>query len=175
MIRLAEKMTPAMKKRAEDNIGLVGYMVSRLCLNPCQVEDAYAAGSLGLCKAALSWKKGVGPAFSSYACHLIKHEILDALRAGGAMRRAAVPLEDADLFPSQEKGFIAAENRSLIETICQNPDGILSEDELEVVLRLLRGGKIKGIAAAMGEKGSAVYLLRAKAAAKLRIYFQKGL
>lgn len=161
-----------MKQLAEENMGLVGYMVSRMCLAPEKAEDAYGAGCLGLCKAALNWRENGGMAFSSFACHLIKHEILDFLHSGANARCETFGFEAlSELFAKDEPGFTVVENRSLLEKIAKNPEGLLDTDELFVIRKLLEGRSIRFIAAKMGENDAAVYALRAKAAAKLREYF----
>jgi len=77
-------LTPQEQARVEENMGLVGMVLSTYVHTPppgsvYTTEDLYQIGCIGLCKAVKTDKIGHSAAFSTYASRLIRNEIYDAL------------------------------------------------------------------------------------------------
>lgn len=88
-------MTPEQLRLVEDNIPLVGYIVGKHYRNAPQLgefDDIIQIGSIGLCKAAETYRPDKGFKFSTYAGRCIRNEIKMALRAQKQLLRAG----DAD-------------------------------------------------------------------------------
>lgn len=88
-------MTPEQLRLVEDNIPLVGYIVGKNYRNAPQLgefDDIIQIGSIGLCKAAETYRPDKGFKFSTYAGRCIRNEIKMALRAQKQLLRAG----DAD-------------------------------------------------------------------------------
>ena len=77
-------MTREHEQMVNDNMGLVGYMIRKtlggsLRLGCLDYDDLFQVASIGLCKAAVSYKADGRAAFSTYACVVIRNALYDAL------------------------------------------------------------------------------------------------
>lgn len=163
------KMPKERQELVIKNRRLVGYVMARMNLRVPN-EDAYAAGCLGLCRAAAIWAEGGGTAFSTFACHMIRHRIIDCVRR----ETRDLHLEPASLrgfenrLARPEEGFGTVENRDLVRSIDVNANKILPPDECTVVRLLLRQAPPAGIAEKLGVSVATVYETRLRAANRLR-------
>ena len=165
------KMTPRQRNLAESNLRLVYYILSKMNIRQTD-EDTFGAGCLGLCKAAAAWKETGGTAFSTFACHLIRHEILDSLAREKNSRTADLPLETMEPFLcTSENGYRDVEDRDLVRRIFRNREHLFSSDELAVLRLLYRGFSAAGIAEQLGVSSATVYIIRKSAAEKIKKYF----
>lgn len=76
-----EKLTDEQKKLVSDNLGLVHFVIHKLCpfcdLDTYEYEDISAQGYLDLCKAAKTYDKNKNVKFVTYAYTCIKFGILN--------------------------------------------------------------------------------------------------
>ena len=65
------RLTPEQQKLVEENHDLIYHMLNYHRLNH---EDYYDIAAIGLCKAALIFKKPKKVQFSTFACHVINKQ-----------------------------------------------------------------------------------------------------
>ncbi|MBQ6819227.1 MAG: sigma-70 family RNA polymerase sigma factor [Clostridia bacterium] len=70
----------------EDNMGLVHACCRRLSGRGIEYDELFAAGSLGLCKAASGFDPELGYRFSTYAVPVILGEMRRLFREGGSVK-----------------------------------------------------------------------------------------
>jgi RNA polymerase sigma factor (sigma-70 family) len=132
------RLNNAQGKRIEENMGLVGGVIRDHVWDVHGVgiftyEDLFQIGSVGLCKAAATYKPGKAK-FSTYAYRVIQNEIFDALEYA-TLRRVREEIMEPERVPVSETGDL--------------PDGILGslEQALDAALTRASGVTAKGIRA----------------------------
>ncbi len=78
------RLTPEQQKLVEENHDLIYHMLNYHRLNH---EDYYDIAAIGLCKAALIFKKPKKVQFSTFACHVINNEIVNEFDYRNAKKR----------------------------------------------------------------------------------------
>ena len=79
-------LPPACHSLIEENIGLVHACCHKLSGRGIEYEELFAAGSLGLCKAAGGFDPALGYRFSTYAVPVILGEMRRLFREGGSVK-----------------------------------------------------------------------------------------
>lgn len=70
-------LTISQQQMVEKNQAIVVYCIDKLLtLKPNLYEEAFSVGLIGLCKAAISFNSNKNTSFSSFACKVVKNEIL---------------------------------------------------------------------------------------------------
>ena len=93
------RLTPEQQKLVEENHDLIYHMLNYHRLNH---EDYYDIAAIGLCKAALIFKKPKKVQFSTFACHVINNEIVNEREYRNAKKRTGNvvsfwdPIQDAN-------------------------------------------------------------------------------
>ena len=77
-------MTQHHERIVEENLGLVGHMIARVFgpnprLGAMDYDDLFQIGSIGLCKAAETYRDIGRAKFSTYACVVIRNELHKAI------------------------------------------------------------------------------------------------
>jgi RNA polymerase sigma factor (sigma-70 family) len=126
------------EKLIEENMGLVGRVIADKVFNISGVgiytyDDLFQIGCIGLCKAADSFKPGIG-CFSTYSYIFIRNEIYRALEYA-TLRRNREDITASDDLPTK--------------TYAEFPDGSLSElnSAIDAAQERVSGVIAKGIAA----------------------------
>lgn len=80
----SQKLTKEERERyAEENMKLIGFVIKSLYPSQVDYEELYDVGVTGYAKALVSYNKGNGAKFSTYAYNCIRNEILFFLRKEG--------------------------------------------------------------------------------------------
>lgn len=80
----SQKLTKEERERyAEENMKLIGFVMKSLYPSQVDYEELYDVGVTGYAKALVSYNKGNGAKFSTYAYNCIRNEILFFLRKEG--------------------------------------------------------------------------------------------
>ena len=150
-------LTLEQQKKVEENMGLVGKVISDKVHDPNRVglysyEDLYQIGCIGLCKAAATDKGGT---FSTYAYRLIWNEICDALIYSSYRKKRETILEpgryvnvlgsDADFDKIEKRLVLQARITQALD--CATP---FMKVCVDVFLRMSDGETSKEIAHKMG-------------------------
>ncbi|MDR3644519.1 MAG: sigma-70 family RNA polymerase sigma factor [Clostridia bacterium] len=172
---MVERMNDAQRQLAEENIRLVGLMIGRLRLK-YDFDDLHGVGSVGLCKAAASWRSDSGTAFSTYACHIIRNELINYLSKSsrrGDIRLLALDDCSGSLY-TEEIGFEAVESGIIAKSLLEGLDRILDEDEAQMARLFLRGWDTVSVAKAFGLCPSSIVKARARIGKKLERWISDG-
>ena len=169
-VTMGERLDEGRKRLAEKNLGLVHAALHRMGVRK-DYEDMYGLGCVALCRAALIWEPEKGP-FSTFASHLVEHELINyfrheqaAGRAGAAMR----PFDDGDAaFSREDESFAAAEAAGLTQEMDAALEKLLGAGDAEILRLLLRGVSPARAAERLHISLSAVYKARARAETPLR-------
>lgn len=131
------------KELAERSLGLVEEVLSRARLRAD--EDARAAGSLGLCRAAALWEPGGGE-FAAFARRRIAEEI-DAWRRSSRPLAGAVPFRE----PAEEDpGYRLAEARVVLAAADAALPCLVGARPALAGRMALRGADVRAVAARLG-------------------------
>lgn len=157
-------LSESRRRLAAQNMGLVGTVLARLHIRRGnrEYDDLQAAGYLGLCRAALRWREGWEP-FSTFAAHLIAHEIVDCLRQTPPGIRAVQREPYAD---DPELGRV--EDRMRIAALDAALPGLVEPRDARVGQMLLRGFSPGEIAERLAMSPAEVTRARRRAARALR-------
>jgi len=162
---MQERLTEERRQLAEENLKLIHFAMKSLNIK-YDYEDCYSAGCIGLCTAAARWDKHKGLAFTTYACYLIKNQIVNYMKTSDAYTRGRVsPCKE--LFAYEEQGFKHIEDKQLAAFILSNLDCFLDEKEAAVIRLVARGTPAAKIAKDMGTDVFNVYNLRKSAVKKI--------
>lgn len=160
---MRESLSDEGRKLVSDNLNLVHYVLHSMGItrqNP-SYDDLFGAGCVGLCKAGIRWKKG-GLSFSTFACHLIRHEIINEMVSSSRAAKLSCAAENVRT-AGAEKGFDEIEIDVAFRQFCEKSAQLLSDSEAKV-LKLSIEGKTCGQAAEiLGLSVSAVKKARKKA------------
>lgn len=154
-MRKRQPMTASQRALAEKNVQLVGHVVRNLGLKS-NLEDAFGAGCVGLCLAAVSWREGMSP-FSTYACHIIRHEILSFLKSENAVKKNTVLLDSE--MPDARDDFRRLETSLFIEGFLGS-EKASGEAGAKIIVLLLKGYRAGEISKILGVSLSKVYRAR---------------
>lgn len=169
-----EQMNESQRKLAEDNMGLVGKMIVQMKLH-YDLDELHSVGYLGLCKAAESYREG-GPRFSTYACHIIRNELINYINKCSRSREKVYLGLEAGLYqPVSERDDIRkVEERLTAQQALRQMEYILDEDEVAIVRLLYLGKSTAETGAACGLSASAVRKARQRIAGKYRRWMEGG-
>ena len=127
----------------ENNIGLVGYVIGKYAGNSLTKsnalidrEDLFQIGSIGLLKAARTWKEDSGHAFSTYAVTCIRNELADEFRKqkrSGEFDYCRCELDDAFGIA----GGDVPEKNLLAESVIDQALTVFSDEKCQDVRNLL--------------------------------------
>lgn len=160
------RLTKEGQQLVEQHMKLVSFVLKSIKIK-YDYEDSFSAGCIGLCKAATTWNGNQGIAFSTYAFHIIKHEIINYLKSNKLINYKTIEqCEDACLY--EDKGFKNFEDKQLLQLILSNLNNFLDKYEAEVVRLLIKGITPAEIARRMGIDVFAVYNLRKSAVKKTK-------
>lgn len=168
-------LTQKQQRLVEENIHLVPFMLKKMHVT-YNYDDLFGEGCIGLCKAAALWKEN-GLAFTTFACHMIRHEVVNHIKyLKNPLRNAKVYyLEDVlKNLTTEETGFEQAEDREFLSEISKAADLILDEEERKIINCLIRGMSIAEICALTGEAVGEVASIRKQAARKLNAWSEEG-
>lgn len=150
-------LTLEQQKKVEENMGLVGKVISDKVHEPNRVglhsyEDLFQIGCIGLCKAAATDKGGT---FSTYAYRLIWNEICDALIYSSyrQKRETTLELERYVNVHGDDTAFDKIEQRLVVRTGITLAKGCATPFMkvcIDVCLRMSAGEPSKEIAREMG-------------------------
>ncbi|MFO7160159.1 MAG: sigma-70 family RNA polymerase sigma factor [[Clostridium] cellulosi] len=156
-------MSDERRKLVNDNLNLVYYVLNSMGItrqNP-DYDDLFGAGCVGLCKAGIRWKKG-RLSFSTFAYHLIRHEIINEMVSYS--RAAKLSCVDENVRTAgAEKGFDEIETEIAFRQFCEKSKQLLSDSEAKVLKLSVEGKTCGQTAAILGLSASAVKKARKKA------------
>lgn len=107
-----KRLNDEQRKQVEEHLYLVKYTINRLLffeIDPQDYDDFYQIGSIGLCKAALTFKEDYGFSFKTYACRCIRNEIGMERRRQVAQRKAAVVISFDQSMTTDDDGLAPCE------------------------------------------------------------------
>lgn len=171
--KMSESLSDERRTLVNDNLNLVYFVLKSMGIsrqNP-NYDDLFGAGCVGLCKAGIKWKKE-SLTFSTFACHLIRHEIINEMVSSLRAAKLSCVAENVRT-AGAEKGFDEIETAMVFYHFCEKSPQLLSDSEAKV-LKLVVEGKTCGQAAEiLGLSVSAVKKARKKARDEF-INFLKG-
>lgn len=103
-----ERLNDKQRKMVEDNLDMIDMVIwkcIRINSHVCGMEydDIYQVGAIGLCKAAVNYRRMEKAAFSTYAFRVIRNTILDYLRSLNTKQEAFRQfLSEADDYMEQQ-------------------------------------------------------------------------
>jgi RNA polymerase sigma factor (sigma-70 family) len=167
---MQRRLTGEEQRIVEQNLKLINFVLKSMKIK-YEYEDCFSAGCIGLCSAATTWNENQGVAFSTYACHIIKHEIINYLKSNKSSNYKLIE-QCEGIYLYEEKGYKNLEDKQLAQFILSNFDKFLDKHEAEVMCLFIKGIASAEIAKLMGIDVFTVYNLR-KSAAKKAKYFAK--
>ncbi|HEX2938350.1 MAG TPA: sigma-70 family RNA polymerase sigma factor [Ruminiclostridium sp.] len=172
---MPERLNSEGQLLAEKNIRLVYYVLKEMCIKRSadNFDDLFGAGCVGLCKAALKWKSGLSP-FSTFAFHLIKHEILGEIYSRSRAERNTGLFYETDI-PVCEKYFDDTEFKMMLNDFCKISNKIMGKTAARVFRLSLTGKDCKQIAQLLGISVSSVEKSNKKAGNAFKIFLQGGI
>lgn len=107
---MAQRMTDAQRKLAEENMALVAWYMERTQVHVRREdwEDAYQEGATGLCMAAINYRPAAGATFATYALFYIAGYVRHWMRRQ-ARRAAQCRQRLEDIQPGTDEGLTLAE------------------------------------------------------------------
>lgn len=160
-----EALSKKQQEFVEKNHNLIYKAINKYNLN---IDDFYGIAAIGLCKAALTFDESKGFKFSTYAMTVIDNAIKQEFKRNEKERKVIIDsLETVILVGEngeeltlgdtiQSPRFEDASNASVdINRLLKK----LTVQELNVILRLLRGMKQSDIAVEIGVSRSRVHLI----------------
>lgn len=163
------------QRLCEENLRLVYFVLKKMGISRVRgdYDDLFGAGCVGLCNAARAWHEGGSP-FSTYAFHVIRHEVLGELARTSREERHAALGEFDERLPAPESGFEAVEAAMELEAFCRQADRYLGGTSA-AVLRLFASGKdCRMIAEKLGLSASAVEKAKKKGVEALKSWLVGG-
>lgn len=159
-----QKLNNSQKLLVEQNMRLVGFALKSMGIGGTygSYPDLAGAGYLGLCLAALKWRRG-GAAFSGFAYRSIKREILRELKNENKLK---LP------FPSDDRhqrlgDLEKSELKILFEQFLKTSE-LLSGLQKQIFCEFIRGSDTQITAKRLGLTASAVLKNKAIAFDKFR-------
>ena len=130
----------------ERNLRLVAHIMKKYYAQTADQEDLISIGTIGLIKGVTTFDKSKGARLATYAARCVENEILMYFRSqkkssqdvslsdyietgndGGALELMDVVSDDTDLLEQ-------VSNRQMQRKLCQAVDGVLTEQERQVIV-----------------------------------------
>lgn len=162
-----QKLNDSQRQLVEQNIRLVGFALKKMGIDKANgsFPDLVGAGYLGLCLAALKWRNE-GAAFSGFAYHLIRCEIIRELKNEERFKKPA-PLYMQYESLGEALDIERAELKILFEQFLKASE-LLSEHQKQVFIEFIKGSDTRITAEHLGLSVSSVLKHKAEACGELR-------
>jgi RNA polymerase sporulation-specific sigma factor len=162
------RLTQEEQYLVEQNMKLIHFVLKKMNITH-DYEDFFGVGCIGLCVAANTWVKEKGSAFTTYACNIIRHKIINYMKC--VKKSFYVPIEHCEnLCLYEEKGFANFEDKQLIKLILNNLDKYLEENEAQIMRLIIAEVYPAEIARRMGIELNTIYNLRKSAIKKIKAF-----
>jgi RNA polymerase sigma factor (sigma-70 family) len=162
---MAGRMNAPQQRLAQENLGLVRAVLRSMGIRD-PAGDWFEEGCVGLCRAALSWKEG-GEPFSTYASHIIRHEIINRIEYENRLRRSGMKLCALDERPqglfADDPGFSRVDSQLAAGAFLARFDSLAQPPESRAVRLLAQGMTAAQTAARLGMTRAAVSRVRKRA------------
>lgn len=160
-----EKMTEPERWLAEENIGLVHAVLRRMGVYE-DYDDYFEVGCVGLCKAAIKWKPG-SEAFSTFASHLIKHEVINRIAYLHKLKRSGCRTCRIDgveeWLSAPDENFERTEDMLAARDFSRKLEKLIGDYDAGIIRLLASGMSIKAVAAKAECSPSSVRRAQARA------------
>lgn len=172
MRRLDEEQS----KLVENNMGLVYFVLKKAGIYKSRndYEDLFGAGCFGLCKAASVWRSDGSP-FSTFAYHLIRHEVIAAVKRSDKDMHRLKPLDElSEQMAVPDSALEAKEARMLLTDFLSQSEQLLGQPDATIV-RLAAGGRdCQQIADTLLVNLAVVYKAKKRARTVINSWLHKG-
>ncbi|MFI3238113.1 MAG: sigma-70 family RNA polymerase sigma factor [Lachnospiraceae bacterium] len=125
--------TLKVSKRAEDNIGLVHFVMKRFRSSGADMEELFQVGCVGLCKASEGFDESLNLQFSTYAVPVILGEIKRFLRDNTVLHVSrGIKEKSYAIKKAREKIVLEKQRDATLEEICEETDFTMEEVVLAI-------------------------------------------
>ncbi len=160
----------------ENNMGLVYFVLKKAGISQRRndYDDIFGAGCLGLCNAASVWRSDGSP-FSTFAYHLIRHEVIRAAKRSYRDSKRLLSLDEfCEYAAAPDLELEKKEAKMLMRDFLRNADKLLGEYDAKIIRLAADGEDCQQIADTLGEGISAVYKSKKRARAVIDSWLHKG-
>jgi RNA polymerase sigma factor (sigma-70 family) len=170
------RLNEAQKEIVEKNIRLVYFVLKKAGISRSRsdYEDLFSAGCVGLCTAASVWRIDGSP-FSTFAYHLIRHEVIAAVKRSDRDRHRLKPLDElSDYAAVPDEKLEKNEADMLIAGFLNRMDITFCDTDAAIIRLAAKGKDCRQISDELGIGISVVYKAKKRARAALDIWLHEG-